>query len=192
MSLLTNANPINLWREIIQEAQASCAVSLQNELESYLVFMLVRFTDKPEIIEQTIATQFLTGLNTRLKQHETTFQTIGDTCLIFSGLFPGIAEKRLVKISYFIGLGQSAYTVASRTSNDVYNGLAQQFVLLMDILQSIRHSSDYPDLLPLQAYELWNESGSQRALRVLQQYTQGAPVITPSISLVIPPPNQLK
>jgi hypothetical protein len=97
--------------------------------------------------------------------------------LLFSGLFPKIAEKRLVKISYFVNMGQSAYGTLARTHHDLYASLAKQFVTLMDVLQSVRrHTSDFPDLLPLQAYDLWNETGSKRALRILKQYTQATPV----------------
>jgi hypothetical protein len=177
MKLLVNPNPISLWRDIIQEAKTTCAAPLEDELESYLVLLLARFSNKPEIVKQIMATKFLESVNLSPRQRAAAFQHIGDTCLIFSGLFPGIVEKRLVKISYFIGLGQAAYMTASRTNHDVFYGLAQQFVVLMDILQSTRqYTRDCPDLLPLQAYELWNESGSQRALQVLRQYTRGMPV----------------
>jgi hypothetical protein len=30
--------------------------------------------------------------------------------------------------------------------------------------------------LPIEAYDLWNEGGSQRALHVLKQYTNAVPV----------------
>jgi hypothetical protein len=86
-----------------------------------------------------------------------------------------MAEKRRVKISYFISLGRGAYHSISKQSDDVYARLSQQFVSIMDILQTIRRNTQQ-DLLPLEAYDLWNEVGSQRALKVLKKYSKATPV----------------
>jgi hypothetical protein len=57
--------------------------------------------------------------------------------------------------------------------------LSQQFVSIMDILQSIRlQTQNHPDLMPLEAYDLWNDAGSKRALKVLKQYSSATPVST--------------
>jgi hypothetical protein len=45
----------------------------------------------------------------------------------------------------------------------------------MDILQSIR-IQNLPDLKPIEAYDLWNDAGSKRALKVLNQYSKATPV----------------
>ena len=172
MKVIVNATSISLWQEVIQEAEAACATPLKAELEYYLASMLIRYMNKPEIAKDILATQFLECIKQSPKQRQFALQQVGDTCLLFSGLFPGIAEKRLVKISYFINLGRCAYANISSTNNDLYDLLTQEFVALMDVLQSIRqYTPDYPDLLPLQAYDLWQEAGSQRALKVLKQYT---------------------
>jgi hypothetical protein len=179
MKVLINSTTDGLWRDIIHEATGICRSNLQVELESYLVKLLVNYTTKPEVSKEIMATQFLDGAKLSPSERVVALQHVGDKCLIFSGLFPGIAEKRLVKISYFITLGRSAYNTISRTNNDLYDLLTQQFVPIMDILQSVRqYTHACPDLLPMQAYDLWNESGSQRALRTLHQYTQASPLNT--------------
>jgi hypothetical protein len=176
MEILVNSTPVALWHDIIHEAEISCRTPLQEELEAYLVFLLMRYVDKPHTMKQIIATQFLENLQMTSKRGELHFQEVGDKCLLFSGLFPGIAEKRLVKIGYFVQMGQSAYGRVSKERNDLYHRLARHFVPLMDILQSVRcYSEHHPDLLPLQAYDLWNETGSKRALSVLKKYTHGIP-----------------
>lgn len=107
-------------------------------------------------------------------------QEVGDKCLLFSGLFPNITTKRHVKIGYFVNLGQAAYGVISKTKNDIYSALSEQFIPLMDVLQTIRrYSVEHPDLLPMQAYELWNETGSQRAFSILKQYSGASPIRLP-------------
>jgi hypothetical protein len=177
MKLLTSVTPMALWHEIIHDAEATCAITLKQELESYLVLLLMRHIQHPEIAKKIIATELLQAIQTTSTKRQLILQEVGDTCLIFSGLFPKMAEKRLVKISYFVNIGRSAYAHISRKNNDLYSLLAEQFVPLMDVLQSIRqYTQDIPDLLPFQAYDLWNETGSKRAFSALKQYTQGVPI----------------
>jgi hypothetical protein len=179
MKLLINPNPNGLWRDIIHEAEAACRFNLEVQLESYLVDLLVRYTNQPEVLKRVMATQFMEGIKHSPKERNIALQNVGDTCLIYTGLFPGIAEKRLVKVSYFVSLGRSAYSTISQTSNDLYALLTKHFVAVMDLLQSVRiYTKQNPDLLPLQAYDLWNEAGSQRALRTLKQYTAADPMRT--------------
>lgn len=175
MRLLLGSTPTALWQGIIHEAESQCTIKLREEIESYLVFLLMRYMDKPELLKHIVATEFLNGLHETRNQQLNTFQAVGDKCLLFSGLFPHMAEKRLVKISYFVNMGQAAYATISKKSNDLYGMLASQFVPLMDVLQSIRGSKNFAELMPLEAYELWNDTGSQRAFRMLKIYTQSLP-----------------
>ncbi len=171
MNLLTRQTSFMLWEDVIKSAENHCAVSLKKELESYLISLLMRYINKPGVTTQILATAFLKALHED-EGRQSSLQSVGDHCLLFVGLFPHLAEKRLVKINYFVDLGRSAYATISHTTNDLYSSLALQFVVLMDVLQSIRVQND---LLPLEAYELWNEVGSQRALKILQTYSHGIP-----------------
>lgn len=183
MKLLVNSTLTGLWHDIIHEAEAACTIFLKEEIEAYLVFLLARYVNKPQIVKQIIAKEFMEGLKHSHHHHQRALamQEVGDKCLIFSGLFPQIAEKRLVKISYFVNIGQASYESISHKSTDLYGMLARQFVPLMDVLQSIRrYTKDMPDLQPLQAYELWDEVGSTRAFQVLSQNSLVAPVKTGS------------
>ena len=103
-------------------------------------------------------------------------QMVGDECLIFAGLFPRQAEKKQVKINYFVDLGRAAYLAVSKKANDLYGSLSVHFVVLMDVLQSIR---SHHDLMPLEAYEQWERVGSQRAYRILREYTGAVPYKRP-------------
>lgn len=182
MSIMTHDTPTALWHKIVLEAEQTCSVMLKEDLESYLVFLLMRYINKPEFIKNIIATEFLQSLNLNPAQREVVLRDVGDKCLLFTGLFPNIAKKRLVRVSYFVKLGQAAYFRISKESNDLYGHLSDQFVLLMDILQSIRqYTKKNPDLLPLDAYDLWSDTGSQRAFSVLKQYTRDSNAIPQSI-----------
>lgn len=176
MNVLTHSNSLVLWEEVISDAEKECSVKLERALEAYLASLLHRYTDKPALVKAILATSFLEAMQQQSHQRQHSLQQVGDQCLLLTGLFPKIADKRHVKIRYFVDLGRAAYTAISTASaNDLYHSLAIKFVLLMDILQSIRH---YNDLLPLEAYEQWQELGSQRAFKILQSYTSGTPFKT--------------
>jgi hypothetical protein len=173
MPLLVNETSLNLWHEVVLAAENRCSIVLSGDLESYLISLLMRYSNKPEVAQQLFAKAYLQALEKQHCQRKVLLQDVGDQCLLYAGLFPAQAEKRNVKITYFVNLGRSAYATVSNTAYDLYWGLASQFVALMDVLQCIREPQT---LLPLQAYEQWNELGSQHALRILKNYTRGIPI----------------
>lgn len=172
-NLLTSPTSLCLWHEVIKHAENRCAVSLKEDLEAYLVSLLMRYINKPEVVKQIFAKTFLEALEAALSQRQVSMQHVGDQCLLFAGLFPRAAEKKHVKINYFVNLGRSAYSVVSTVPDDLFSSLALKFVVLTDVLQSIRQ---YHDLLPLEAYDQWNELGSQRALKILREFSSGTPL----------------
>ncbi|MBV9576255.1 MAG: hypothetical protein JO149_06495 [Gammaproteobacteria bacterium] len=172
MSLFTHDNVLVLWQDVVKQAENHCLIELDPNLETYLISLLMRYTTKPEMTQQIFATAFLEALQLQENQRKICLQKIGDECLLFAGLFPHAIEKRHVNIAYFVDIGRSAYLTVSNTAHDLYWSLALRFVVLMDVLQSIRQ---HTDLLPLEAYEQWNEVGSQRAFRILQSYSRGVP-----------------
>ena len=169
MNLLTNDNPLVLWQETIKTAEERCDVKLNHELESYLISLLNDYTNKPEITRQIFAMSLLNAHQAEDQIRHHSFQQVGDHCLIYAGLFPQAANKKLVKISYFVDMGRSAYISISNGTNDLFKLLSLQFVILMDVLQCIR---PHPGLLPIEAFEQWSEVGSQRAFRILTEYAQ--------------------
>lgn len=172
MNLLIDTSPLSLWSKVVKHAEDQCFISLDTELEFYLTSLLIRYANKPEVVKEILAVRFLEALKSGENERQASLQNVGDKCLLFTGLFPRIADKRHVKISYFVEIGRTAYASLSNGSNDLFKSLAIEFVLLMDVLQAIRSSSD---LLPLEAFDQWNELGSQRALKILQSYTSAIP-----------------
>jgi len=175
MSLLINRSSPTIWHEVIKTAEDRCSIALNAELETYLISLLIRYSNRPDLAQQIFAKAFMEALQLRERERNVALQHVGDQCLLYAGLYPQAAEKKHVKLHYFVDLGRVAYATISTTVNDVYWSLALQFIVVMDVLQSIRPHSD---LLPLQAYEQWNELGSQRALKILQSYTRGIPTKT--------------
>jgi len=173
MPLVTRETSIALWQDVIHHAEGRCDIKLTEELEVYLISLLARYMDRPDIAQQVFATAFLESMHQQERQRTISLQHVGDQCLLYAGLFPQAAERRQVKLSYFVDLGRSAYATISHTANDLFWLLAYQFVSVMDVLQSIKKETD---LLPLDAYTQWDELGSKRAWQVLQQYSKGIPI----------------
>lgn len=191
------------WQALVIDARQHSAIQLSEELESYLVFLLMRFVKNPEILQSILALDFLntvlqpsSSFSNNLSQsnflastkNKQNLRDIGDKCLLFSGLFPGLAKRRRVHVSYYVKLGQSAYSLLSTLSNNSFPGaqhpsqlatlfanLGEHFVGLMDVLHTIRslnreyHSQEILELL--NAYELLIDTKSQHAFTLIKNAT---------------------
>lgn len=164
------------WQSLVKEAEKTGHFILGEELESYLTFLLMRFTEKPEMAKSVFALEFLNGLEETGYQRMEKLRDVGDKCLLVSGLFPGRAEKRRVRISYFVELGQNAYAALGQSPQKyakLYILLQESFVILMDTLHVIRSlSGESQSLTPLQAQELWADTASPHARAILRKYSQ--------------------
>ena len=167
------------WHMLVTEAAASCDCRLDEGLESYLVFLLMRFAGRPELAASVMALEYLRGMLSLGRLRHEHLRDVGDKCLLYSGLFPRRAERRRVRISYFVDLGQAAYRqlalAPTHAGADLYARLSATFVLLMDVLQAMRGLGD-AGLDPLHTLELWNDTGSRRAYQALRRMTDATPV----------------
>ena len=171
------------WQSLVHEAQAACERSLDESLESYLVFLLMRFADRPECTARIMAEDYLESQQLQGLHRQERLREVGDHCLLFSGLFPRLAERRLVRVSYFVNIGRSSYRqlsdVVDRQWSMLYGHLSEAFVVLMDVLQAMRGLGGQTLLTPLQAMELWQETGSRRCFQQLCDGREAVPVRGP-------------
>lgn len=180
--LVVDSHATAQWQALVQEAEAHCGYKLNEELESYLVFLLMRYTGRPELAAKVMALEYLESAQTTGKARRERMRDVGDQCLLYSGLFPKRAEKKRVRVSYYVDLGRSAYhnvsEVAQAAMAEMFASLAESFVQLMDTLQAMRAMTQTNEPLdPLQAFELWQDTGSQRARTVLGQTSQAQPIL---------------
>lgn len=178
MSALRCQNTTALWYSLVNEAQAAFPDKLEEEVESYLVFLLIRFTSKPEIASSVLALDFLHGLEETGNLQAELLRDVGDKCLLISGLFPSHAERRRVHVSYYVELGQSAYGSLGYSrackAAALFKLLRKHFVDMMDVLHVLRGlGGACPQLQPLEAIELWEHTGSRGAYKALSQVTNG-------------------
>jgi hypothetical protein len=140
--LILHPTDVSQWHALVNEAQASTRLVLNEVTESYLVFLLMRFAQGPKLIESVVALDFLHAMRTSRHHQVELLRDVGDKSLLFCGLFPGMAEKRQVSLRYFSDMGQAAYLTVGelhqRQTADLYFQLSEQFVTLQHILQAMR------------------------------------------------------
>ncbi len=167
------------WYELIHDAEHYCHQSLTEELQSYLVFLLMRYTQSAHLVDRVMALEYLHSLQSGGHIQQQQLQEVGDVCLLFSGLFPEQSQRRCVQTKYYVELGKAAYhTLADRVQGinaHLYTRLAHAFIRLMDVLLATRELFQHaPNLSIFHAIELWQQTGSQHAFNTLHNYMQGA------------------
>lgn len=169
------------WQKLVQEAAQSASHELDEELESYLVWLLARTMREVDALQRVMALDYLEGLLAGGRVRTVKLQDVGDHCLLLAGLFPKRAERRRVRVSYFVDLGRAAYRELSEALSEstarLYRELAHTFVSLMDVLQAMRELNGTPCLSPLEATELWQDTRSRHARSVLGLYSDAIPVL---------------
>ncbi|MCW5589299.1 MAG: hypothetical protein KIT27_06500 [Legionellales bacterium] len=150
------------WHALVNEAQHHTQIYLNEDLESYLVFLLIRFSQRPEMAGAILAMEFLESLHLLRRKREIQLRDVGDKCLLFSGLFPGVAQKRQVSDDYFVNMGQSAYSLLAdgdEQSARLYNNLSVAFENLITVLRAMRidtwHSSPTSEMNILDLNQLF-------------------------------------
>ena len=146
--LILHPTDTSQWHALVNEAQASTRLLLNENTESYLVFLLMRFSQTTQLIESVMALDFLESMHAPGKRQVEILRDVGDKRLLFCGLFPGMAVKRHVRLDYFSDMGQAADLTVGELqdseSADLYFQLSAQFTTMQQILQAMR--GDYSPL----------------------------------------------
>jgi len=165
---ILDSSEVSQWHTLVREAEQDYGCQLDEDMQSYLVFTLMRFAKNQQLNTQALAIDYLTSHQLPNHLCHEQLRDVGDQCLLVSGLYPRSAEKRQVSATYYIDLGRSAYqhisTVTQQSIAELYLQLSESFILLMDLLQTIRQYSS-PALQPIAALDLWQQTGSRVALQ---------------------------
>lgn len=141
-TLILHPTDLSQWHAFVNEAQASTHLILNENTESYLVFLLMRFSQKSQLIDSILAMDFLHAQHTSSRKQVEFLRDLGDKSLLFCGLFPGMASRRHVSIDYFKDMGRSAYlTLSELQATDqslLYSQLSDQFDEMQRVLQAMR------------------------------------------------------
>jgi len=169
------------WHKLVSEAEQRAQRSLNEELQSYLVFLLQRFLNRPEMTSRVLALDYLKSFRISGQRQIGKLRDVGDICLLHAGFFPQRARRRRVSVNYYVDLGVGAYYQlhhnTAHRQGQLYEHLYEGFVPAMDVLQTMRNMGDSQPLLdPLTAHELWQHTNSTQARQRLRDVSDGQPI----------------
>lgn len=169
---ILDSSELSQWHTLVQEAEQDYGQHLDEAMQSYLVFTLMRFANNHQLNSHALALDYLNLHHLPKSLRSEKLRDIGDQCLLVSGLYPQSTARRHVAANYYVDLGRSAYHHISMVTQqgvaELYQQLAESFILLMDLLQTIRQYS-MPVLPPIAALELWQQTGSRAAYRQISE-----------------------
>ena len=155
-AILTDVPQMALWTDLVHEAEHGAATRLDEDLESYLVFLLMGHTRDVQLHRGAVALDYLLARAQSGTRHKQELREVGDRCLLLAGLYPEQAQRRLVNISYFLDLGSCAYEELSNALSasiaQLYGQLARAFAHLVRVLMEMRRQ--VRDVAPLVLHEL--------------------------------------
>jgi len=141
-TILASPKEVAPWYALVNDAEYRVGCQLPLDLESYLVFLLMRYTRKREMAGNVLSLGFMEALRTRGLKRQNALKDVGDTCLLYAGLFPERAGRLRVPDDYFANLGRGAYHALSLVTEDgfqnVYTDLSGEFVFLSRVLAATR------------------------------------------------------
>lgn len=151
-TILTDTSQTALWADLIQQAETGAALQLGEELESYLVFVLMGHTRDVQLHRHVMAVDYLLARAESGTRHKQELRELGDRCLLLAGLYPEQAERRMVSVDYFLAMGSRAYGELSgalkAAVGELYGHLAQAFARLVRVLMELRrHTRDIAPFL---------------------------------------------
>lgn len=142
--LILHPTEMSQWHALLNEAQAMTQIILDEVSESYLVFLLMRFSKQASLAQSIIALDFFESMQSHGKHHIEKLRDVGDKSLLFCGFFPGMAKKRGLSLNYYTDIGQSAYLTLSShdtSQSSLYAQLSAEFLSLTEILKAVNSPS---------------------------------------------------
>lgn len=137
--------PAELWQAVVHEAGERAGCALDENRESYLVFMLLRHQVDGQLLARTQALEWLHAQALTGGLREDMLRDVGDHCLLIAGLYPALAERRRVTVDYFAELGRGAYMGIADAGRSAYSALfgqlAASFGDLVATLRAVRPES---------------------------------------------------
>ena len=161
--LILYPNDTCQWHALVNDAQQFAQLPLNQDTESYLVFLLMRFSQSVEWLDSLIALDVLNARHMVQRRKVELLCEVGDKSLLFSGLFPGVAQRRRVSLNYYTDMGRAAYLTVSELhtpeSAALYLQLGEHFEALQTILQAMR-CDYYQAVRAKNSQSVWLKSNS--------------------------------
>jgi hypothetical protein len=147
---LRHGTQAELWQALIRDGAQRGGVRLDQDEESYLGFVLIRYLRDEQLASHVLALDWLQALEERALARADALRDVGDRCLLIAGLFPQLAERRRLSSGYYIDLGGNAYRGVADAARagyaTLFAQLARGFRQLVTVLRNLREGEVMPAL----------------------------------------------
>lgn len=147
MRSLLNIN-MNNWEvyvkesyELIKRAESTLTITLEHNIEAYLVHLFAHYLDKPNINTEPLGVKLLSSNILPTAQRKLVLKEVGDECLLINAMEWG--KPRWPSNNYYADLGAAAYmnrAYAERPPEGLFDDLAYEFETATKILRKCRIS----------------------------------------------------
>ncbi len=180
--------PEEFFREKVSEAISNQNLLISQDVESYVVNLLVDFIDPTKLeangqdilgIDTPLALILKSALEAPPAHRLKIFKSMGDISLYLAGFFQDYFNRRIIDVSYYISMGASAYdNVATIIRNqyrdpqfaDTFGRLSERFDQLVEVVAEVSENQNAEKPIDiLSVYDRWTRTHSERLRRSLQK-----------------------
>ena len=126
---------------LIKEAEAALSITLEHNVEAYLVHLFAHFMDKPNINTEPVGVKLMASANLPVAQRKVLLKDVGDECLLINAMEWN--KRRWPSNNYYTEMGQMAYmnrAFVARPVEDIYDDLSMEFTIVTQVLRKCRIS----------------------------------------------------
>lgn len=127
--------------DLIKRAENELCVTLEHNIEAYIVHVFANFLDKPNVNTEPLGVKLMASNMLPVPARKSILKEVGDECLLINAMEWG--KRKWPSNNYYAELGQTAYinrAFVVRPPEDIFDDLALQFDLATKILRACRNS----------------------------------------------------
>jgi hypothetical protein len=127
--------------QLIKEAEQSLTVTLEHNVEAYVVHLFAHFLDKPTINTEPLGIKLMASSQLPVTQRKHVLKAVGDECLLINAMEWN--RRRWPSDNYYAEIGCTAYMTrayAQKPVEDVFDSLAVEFATATKVLRKCRIS----------------------------------------------------
>ena len=140
-------NTSHTWHQLLHRAKIQSLTSVTQEVEHYLALMLESCAHNKMPLNRNIAQHFLLAQQTEGRVGLRRLQSVGDQCLLITGLFPELIQRKNVNTRYIMDVGCIAYSSIAR--HPYAEAMACNTALFDQLGQQFQDLSRWLNMIPL-------------------------------------------
>lgn len=182
--------PQEYFKEQVSQARAKLKLSLDEEIEFYVVNLLSEFVfsstlstkeeGEGDVFSTPLAMLLKNALESPPEKQTGIFKKMGDSSLYVAGYFQDYFNRKAFNLSYYITMGQSAFENLSELMKhqfsdphfaEIYCEISHKFNDLVELLATVSEipasGNNTHNLLSI--YDRWNQTKSERLRKILEE-----------------------